>query len=218
MSEKIIKLISEKPRTPFAPPEQELCIWESNISDDLNINELTDIVLNNERNIIEKYPAVNDGDTGLGKDSLTSRYPHFNLFQWKCKGLNEIVRKTHDKFIKALSYENTDLYGQCWANVMRTGEQIGAHTHSNDSFCYLGGHICLKVKDTYTYYVNPYTKQVYASDNEIGKITLFPNWISHYTDKNISPQERVTIAFDLFTPEFYNLNVWPHMKSHWEKL
>ncbi len=218
MTDKLIKLISEKPKTPFAAPEQEIYIWESNVLDVLNVNELTDIILSNERNVIEKYPAFDDGQTGLGNDSLTSRYPHFNLFQWKQKGLNEAVRKTHDKFISILGYKNTDLYGQCWANVLRISEQIKSHSHYNDTLCYLGGHICTKVKDTHTHYVNPYTKQVYSSKNEIGKITLFPNWIDHYTDYNKGPQERVTIAFDLFTPEFYNTKVKEEKKSHWEKL
>ena len=218
MTDKLIKLISEKPETPFAAPEQEMYLWESNVSDNIDIQELENIILSNERSVIEKYPAFDDGQTGLGNDSLTSRYPHFNLFHWKVKGLNEIVRKTHDKFISVLGYENTDLYGQCWANIIRTGGIINEHSHYNDTLCYLGGHICIKVKDTHTFYTNPYTKQVYASPNEIGKITLFPNWIPHHTDRHVNPQERITIAFDLFTPKFYNTKINEEQKSHWEKL
>ena len=66
--------------------------------------------------------------------------------------------------------------------------------------------------------MNPYTKKVYSSLNEIGKITLFPNWIEHYTDIQLMSRERITIAFDLFNEEFYNTRVVDEMKSHWEKL
>ena len=48
---------------------------------------------------------------------------------------------------------------------------------------------------------------IYSSKNEVGKITLFPNWIEHYTDKHISPKERITVAFDLFDEKFYNTKV-----------
>ena len=218
MKDQLIKLISDKPETVFAPPENNIFIFESNVKDYINIDNLSQVILSNEKNIIEKYPSHNDGNTGLGENSLTSRYPHFNLFQWKDVNVKEVVRKTHDKFIDLLGYDNLNLYGQCWANVMRVGEQIKKHSHYNDTLTYLGGHICVQTKDTYTHYINPFTKKIYSSKNEEGKITLFPNWIEHYTDKHISPKERITVAFDLFDEKFYNTKVEYEMQSHWEKL
>ena len=218
MKDQLIKLISDKPETVFAPPENNIFIFESNVKDYINIDNLSQVILSNEKNIIEKYPSHNDGNTGLGENSLTSRYPYFNLFQWKDLNVKEVVRKTHDKFIDLLGYDNLNLYGQCWANVMRVGEQIKKHSHYNDTLTYLGGHICVQTKDTYTHYINPFTKKIYSSKNEIGKITLFPNWIEHYTDKHISPKERITVAFDLFDEKFYNTIVENEMQSHWEKL
>ena len=218
MNDKLIKLISEKPLTPFASPAQEIYIFESDIRNDIDIEEVTKIILSNERNIIEKHPAFDDGNTGLGNESLTSRYPYFNLFQWENLNIKEVVRKTHDKFINALGYDNLDLYGQCWANVLRAGQEIKKHSHYNQPLSYLGGHICIQTNDTQTHYVNPYTKKVYSSLNEIGKITLFPNWIEHYTDIQLMSRERITIAFDLYNEEFYNTRVVDEMKSHWEKL
>ena len=43
--------------------------------------------------------------------------------------------------------------------------------------------ICVSVKDTHTFYVEPYYKDIAYSANETGKITLFPNWIEHGTDE-----------------------------------
>ena len=39
----------------------------------------------------------------------------------------------------------------------------------------------------------------FASKNDVGKITMFPNNIPHYTDIQELDKERITIAFDLIT-------------------
>ena len=56
-------------------------------------------------------------------------------------------------------------------------------------------------KNTSTYYINPINQlnepEVYKSKNEPGKLTLFQNFIPHYTDKHRGETKRVTIAFDL---------------------
>jgi hypothetical protein len=75
--------------------------------------------------------------------------------------------------------------------------------HGVQPTSYLGGHFCVKVKDTSTYYINPVNQinepETYRSKNEIGKLTLFQNCIPHYTDENKNDLKRITIAFDLFT-------------------
>ena len=67
---------------------------------------------------------------------------------------------------------------------------------------YLSGNICVNCVDTSTYYINPVNvindPQIYKSKNEIGKLTLFPSNIPHYTDPHKSSEDRLTIAFDLF--------------------
>ena len=120
-------------------------------------------------------------------------------------------------FLNKINLKDQNVYGQCWANVMRKDEQIKKHSHYNDTLTYLGGHICVETNNTSTHYINPFTKKIYSSKNEIGKITLFPNWIEHYTDISKSSL-RITIAFDLFTEKFYNNIVSVDMKKHWEKL
>ena len=37
----------------------------------------------------------------------------------------------------------------------------------------------------------------YESKNDVGKVSIFPNNIPHYTDIQKSDKERITIAFDL---------------------
>ena len=72
MNDKLIKLISEKPLTPFASPEQEIYIFESDVKNDIDIDEVTKIILSNERNIIEKHPPLMMLILSLGNESLTS--------------------------------------------------------------------------------------------------------------------------------------------------
>ena len=65
---------------------------------------------------------------------------------------------------------------------------------------------------------NPFGGDPWSSPNEVGKITLFPGWVSHGTDKVIDSQERITIAFDIFTEDGYINTIKDDMKSHWIKL
>ena len=101
----IIKLLSEKPQTVFAPPQQEICIYENNIFEKLNIEKLKQIILKKENKIKLNYPSFDDGNTGLGNNSLTSRYPYYNLFQWpEISNMKEIVK---NNYIDFLNYLNT---------------------------------------------------------------------------------------------------------------
>ena len=65
----------------------------------------------------------------------------------------------------------------------------------------LGGHICVQCDDTSTHYINPINQindpMTYESKNDVGKVSIFPNNIPHYTDIQKSDKERITIAFDL---------------------
>ena len=43
-------------------------------------------------------------------------------------------------------------------------------------------------------------------------------WVKHGTDKVVDDQERITLAFDIYTEEGYINSIKDHMKSHWVKL
>ena len=100
---------------------------------------------------------------------------------------------------------------------MRKGEKIEPHRHGNDPYTYLSGHVCIKVDGTKTYYNKPYGGEPYGSENEVGKLTLFPSCIEHYTDRYEGDEQRVTIAFDILTQQGYD-NVKEEWKGHWIKL
>ena len=218
MSE-IIILENDSPKTFFAPKEDKIFIYEDNISSLIDIDNIKETILKKEIEIKKKYKDTDDGDTGL-KDSLTSRFLHYNLYEWPgMSSLKSIIKKAHDNFRNILNLnEEKNIYSQSWANVMRNGEKINKHSHYYNSYTYLGGHICIQAENTSTYYVNPYNKEVNNSKNEIGKITLFPNWIEHYTDTHISNNERITIAFDIVDEKAYNLDIFNDKKYRWLQL
>ena len=57
-------------------------------NDRIDVNKLSKQILRNETKIIKKYPPTvgggvySDGNTGLGSNSLTSRFYHFNVLKW----------------------------------------------------------------------------------------------------------------------------------------
>jgi len=213
---KIYNFINEKVKNKFNPT-YNFFIYEDVLQ--FNFQKLKQDILNLEKTIIKKYSAYSDGNTGLGNDSLTSRFRYFNLLQIdETRFLKDIIRKSHNNFLNTLNYEIDNIYYvQCWANVMRRGEQIKEHHHGINNYSYLGGHICVHTENTNTHYVSPYYKDSFPSKNEPGKITLFPNWLRHYTDKVISDL-RITIAFDMINEESFNEDIVNDMKPHWEKI
>tara|TARA_B100000965_G_C19494236_1_gene714472 strand:- start:397 stop:1041 length:645 start_codon:yes stop_codon:yes gene_type:complete len=195
-----IRFVSESPETPFAP------VWDYSIaikSIIINTENIAKIILQKEKEIIEKYSGDDDGNTGLGADSLTARFKHFNVLKWQevdIVQLHQEIRIFHDEyFAQVIGTEPPPLKIRCWANVMRKGQQIQKHTHSTHPHSYLGGHFCVTADNTSTSYTHPYTQEDYPVENKPGEITLFPNYLTHYTSVHESDIPRISIAFDLVT-------------------
>lgn len=197
------------PKKNYFAPEWDYYIIE-NIIKKVNFKSLSKFLLKKEKELLKitkpilKASTV-DGYTGLGENSITSRYASFNVFNFKNKEIYKIskeiinIHKTLLNFLKIETPKN--LWIQCWFNVMRKGEFIKPHLHSFDPSTYLGGHICVQVQNTHTKYINPINQlndpEIYTSENEVGKITLFQNNIPHFTNIHNCDKERITIAFDL---------------------
>ena len=93
-----IRFVSEPPETPFAP------FWDYSIAVKpiiINTENIAKIVLEKEKEIIEKYSGDDDGNTGLGADSLTARFKHFNVLKWQevdIAQLHQEIRIFHDEY------------------------------------------------------------------------------------------------------------------------
>ena len=193
-----IRFVSESPETVFAP------VWDYSIAIKpivINTEDIAKIVLQKEKEIIDKYSGDDDGNTGLGVDSLTARFKHYNVLKWQevvIAQLHQEIRIFHDEyFAQVIGSEPPPLKVRCWANVMRKGQQIKKHTHSTHPHSYLGGHFCVTAENTSTSYMHPYTQEDYVVENKPGEITLFPNYLTHYTSVHESDVPRISIAFDL---------------------
>lgn len=205
----IHNIVNEKILNPFNPV-YSFYIYENDVSINLNLNYLKHFILEFEKESLKKYPSYSDAGTGLGKDSLTSRYKYYNLLQIKETAyLKDVIRKSYDDFLSQLNLKSQGkIYVQCWANVLRKGQKITAHRHDLNNYGYLGGHICVSTNNTSTYYVLPYFEKPYAIKNKNGMITLFPGWMEHYTDEVVLDEERITIAFDIKTQD-----TWENTKT-----
>ena len=203
MEVEITKMKSDPKRTFFAP-EYDYTIFET-VNKEINFEELAKFILSKEKEIVS-LPVTGDAYTGMREDSTTTRFDKYNVFKWKDKNiemLKHFICNFHDDIVGKYFKQELpkELYIQCWANIMRKGDQIKPHLHNIGPTCYLGGHICVQCDDTSTYYINPINQindpMTFESKNRVGKISIFPNNIPHYTDIQKSDKERITIAFDL---------------------
>ena len=124
------------PKKNYFAPEWDYYIIE-NIIKKVNFKSLSKFLLKKEKELLKitkpilKASTV-DGYTGLGENSITSRYASFNVFNFKNKELYKIskeiinIHKTLLNFLKIETPKN--LWIQCWFNVMRKGEFIKPHS------------------------------------------------------------------------------------------
>jgi len=221
---KIIQFQSPRPQTPFAP-NWNYIMGETQLEVDNSINffnKIKEIILSKESVIKSTYQTaydkynqefdiVFDGDTGLGPNSLTSRSPFFNVMSWsepEITTLTQLIYNEYVNFLSLLTVARQTVWIQCWANVMRAGEEIKEHIHASHELTWLGGHVTIACDNTSTFYANPMNlatgRQIHESKNVVGKLTLFQNNLPHYTNKHLGSQERISIAFDIITEDRYN--------------
>ena len=77
----------------------------------------------------------------------------------------------------------------------------------------------MQAEETSTVYQNPYTMNALAMKNVPGVMTLFPEYIVHWTTPNESDKERITLGMDIVTE--YSLFNAPDRKrdiKHFERL
>ena len=226
MKVKLIGFKNEELISPFSP-SWHFCIGET---DDvgINCNELKEFLLSKEEEILSiKNKKVLDHAFGtkLGKNSTTARAGMFNVFDWDHPELSKLKKKIsecHNQYYNRVIGRECDykLWCNCWVNIMRKGDRIKKHAHGYTASSYLSGHFTVSCSDTKTIYMNPYdhlpeedvirevreenhtfSDKLYVSDNTIDKLSIFPNYVPHFTTEHTQDAERITLAFDL-KPKF----------------
>lgn len=215
---KLFVFRSKPKKSPFAP-EWNYIMFESMI-DDIDFDKISSVILKKEIELQNQYPSdkiksmINkpdvDGYVGLNHNSMTSRYHFYNVFSWQnyeIQLLKNKILEIYFVFLDSIKVKREKTWIQCWANVMRTGEQIKPHLHSTCPYTYLGGHVTIQCENSSTFYINPINQlndpETHESKNEIGKLTFFQNNIPHYTSVHNGQKERITIAFNIIVDEDY---------------
>ena len=137
-----------------------------------------------------------DEYVGTSEDSLTGRYKYFNYLN--VPEINTILEP-----------KLKELFGpcvlQCWANILRQGEGIEAHTHFiNDDPVYIERHgatgniFLYGDPTTGTYYNFPELGPLHVKyDNKVGELSLFTPTLIHGVPKNTTGDMRISMAIDV---------------------
>jgi len=204
MTNKNVYQFKSKPaNNPFAP-EFEYTIIEGQCFHYGECITIAEYLLEKEQELLKKLESKQsmDGNTGLGSNSITSKFPYFSVFDFDHYMGNVIRMKVLELFEDVLTISkkkwHSHLYGQSWFNVMRKGQKINMHTHGINEDILYGFHITISTEYTSTIYHNPFDhRQVIEIPNKIGNITLFPNFLPHQTSVYNGDKTRISIAGDL---------------------
>lgn len=195
-------------------PSISLKLHNSSISRELR-DSILEIVLKEEQNIIDNVPPSDPND----KNWMTGRLWNYNFLDLDYDSVRELknyIKSQYVDFMNQLGYEPEKVYIQCWVNIIRNdGRSIVPHHHADghsstkdapQDYSYLSGNLCIQTENTSTWFRNPFLDKMCAPIQNIdGELILFPSFVVHWTDKNLSDKPRVTISFDLITEEFYNI-------------
>ena len=147
MTGELYNFKSAKPQTDFAP-SWNFFVYENILNFDFD--KVVNIILKKEKTIVKQYPPSNNGNTSLDNNSLTSRFPFFNVLKWKeMLFLKKLIKQNYNNYLNKIKLTpEKNIYLQCWANVLREGEQIKLHEHDTSCFAYLSGNIIIKSNNT----------------------------------------------------------------------
>jgi len=197
---------SEPPRTPFAPSYQHI-FTDKKIFSKEECKEWNDYLLEQEPILLDKFRTCRgNGLTGLGDNSITSRFSYFNVFEFDFHLVSKLKKAVYDGMKSILSVSgNTNwqktLYGKSWFNVLRKEEAMDIHSHGYHEDIFYGFHVTINAIETFTSYHHPikFQESAFHVPNKIGYLTLFPDYIPHEVSINRYETPRISIAGDIFT-------------------
>ena len=219
---KFKRITSDSPLTPYAP--QWDYTFGTTVFKNINLNILAQTCLEKEKEI-KKLPVmygdyksptnVNDGNTGLGKNSTTSKYQSYNVLDWKTIETKQLKSNIVSSLVEYTSYLKNSPFSEtwitCWVNILRWGQRINPHLHAIGPDAYLSGHFNVQTGDTSTCYMSPINHltcvNIVDYPNIPGEMILFPSYIHHYTTRHYSFKPRITVAFDLKLYKAYNTSI-----------
>jgi hypothetical protein len=194
---------SESPLTPFAPSYAHY-LTEKKIFSEEECKEWNDYLLKQEPILFDEYEPKGDGKTG---------YCDLNLLQFDFHLVEHLKTAVFDGVCQLLeisgnkSWQQT-LYAHSWFNVLRQGDGMDMHSHGYNKNSFLGFHLTVCAKDTFTTFFHPvkFQEEYYNAPNNIGHLTLFPDFIPHGVTPNNHEIPRISIAGDIYTESWLDEN------------
>ena len=200
---KITKIKSMHPTNEFAP------VWNipmySSLYDDYEkVEKIKNFLIKKETELVNGLlPGRGDGRTGLGLNSVTSKYGMYNVFDFiqELPELNDLLnflRISYIDFVLKNQSRIHDCYIVCWYNIVRAGQDIKKHSHGTGHSSYLSANMHLDNYETTTDYHVPFDDEViHKLPNQTGGLTIFPSYLPHSVGNYNGENLRVSIGFDL---------------------
>ena len=195
----IYKLKSKRPGSPYAP-SWDISLGSYQWEDSEKIKTIKEFLLSKEEEIL-KLEVNRDAGTGLGEESVTTRYGRYNVFGLgeECPEINNLfkfIQKSYLEFIKEDDTMLLPLKIVCWYNIIRKGQEIKEHSHGAGEIIYLSGNMHLDNYDSVTRYVE--RGMDCCMPNIAGGLTIFPSYVSHSVAEWQNDYPRLSLAFDLY--------------------
>ena len=124
----------------------------------------------------------------------------YNMFEWDDPECTQI--RMAIKYAIADMYPDfkEKLYGRMWGSILRRGQALKPHQHNFDEYSFLSAQIVLQSEKTSTFYQNPFGLDAQRFDDEAGMLTIFPEYLLHWTDQHKnSIVPRIALGVDILT-------------------
>jgi|TARA_B110000858_G_scaffold3097_1_gene3575 hypothetical protein len=195
-----IRFKSSLPLTSFAP-QWDFTIGVFQLQDQEILDTIRRFLIHKEDHILSLKQGDNAG-TGVGDDSITTRYGKYNLFDFQdeCPELITLLEWLQTSFLEFAQHEASmpmELEIVCWYNILRDGAGMDEHIHSSQQSSYLSGNMQISEFNTQTNYRPPMCDTGKTLDGPSGQLVMFPSFVPHSVDHEYKG-ERISIAFDLY--------------------
>lgn len=214
----LIRIKSIFPSNEYAPT-WDIPMHISEWNDYAKIDRIRNFLIDKEKEILSLPVGKGDGRTGLGLDSVTSKYGMYSLFEFENElpELTELLMFLRINYLNFVSRNQTlirDCFIVSWYNVVRDGQGIEKHFHNAGHNGYLSGNMHLDDYQTTTNYYIPFDEDVvHKFNNQKGGVTMFPSYLPHDVNKHNSSDLRISIGFDLHLTYPSNLKAIPFMNT-----
>ena len=179
-----------------------------------NLDQVTEFMLSKEQYILDNFPFVSDYRV-FNTNHVTTRSSSYSVFHFidECPELQNILNYIQNSYFNYVDSVGLKSYIKkpainCWLNIIRQGERINFHRHSDNEISFVCGTVYLQVNETETTFLKQ-NQIVKITNNVDGEICFFRCDLDHGTNIHQDTKPRVTFGFDIFFDSNTVINV-PH--------